>query len=75
MFLMFLHLFAVLGQNVVELHHQKIIECFSGADVLELQQHFEGNRGRAQGLEGLIDYVNGFSFNSLDQQQRGNTVT
>lgn len=70
---MFLHLSAVLGQNVTELHHQLVVERFSGADVLEIHQHVEGHRGRAQVLEGLVDEENGFTFNSLEQQG-GNKV-
>lgn len=74
MFQMFPHFFAVLDRDVVELHHHLIVERFSGADVLELQQRVEGDRRRAQGREGLVDEVNGFSFDSLEQQ-RGNRVT
>lgn len=65
MFQMFPHLFAVLHQNVFEFQHHPIVERFSGADVLKLQQHVEGHRRRAQGLKGLVNEVNGFSFNFL----------
>lgn len=64
-----MHLFAVLNQNVIEFHHHLIVERFSGADVLELQQYFEGHGCRAQALEGLVNEVNGFSFNLLDQRR------
>lgn len=64
------YLFAVLGQDVVELHHHLVVDGLSGADVFELQKHVEGCRRRAQRLEGLVNEVDGLSFDSLGRQTR-----
>lgn len=64
------YLLAVLSQDIIELPHQMVIDCLSGADVLEFHEHVKSSRCRAQCLKRLINEADGLSLNSLSTHMK-----
>ena len=64
-----LHLLAVLQQNVVEFHHHLVVDGLARLDVFEVEEHLESAFGGTQLLEGFVDEILSFVFDSLERRE------